>query len=152
MLEKNIAFISNYFWKESINNINKTLLGDAHSFNMNDYYYLTEIYQSGKPKLGELALRLNLTKPAISAMVRRLEKNGLVERIQSGEDKRIFYLNLTEKGLKIIEGDYQLYEKLSNLFNNTFSTEQIDMLSDSLDKVVCKLTEEAGVRRIGESK
>ncbi|MDF2988974.1 MAG: transcriptional regulator, MarR/EmrR family [Eubacterium sp.] len=85
-------------------------------------------------------------------MVRRLEKNGLVEKTQSNEDKRIFHLDLTEKGLKIIEGDYQLYEKFSKLFKNTFSTEQLDMLIDTLDKVVCKLSEENSCKDRGVSK
>lgn len=143
MLEKDIAFISNYFWKRSIDNINSTLPeSQANSFNINDYYYLTEIYQLGKPKLGDLAVKLNLTKPAISAMVRRLEKNQFVEKIQSAEDKRIFYLQLTNKSLKIIEGDFELYSDLSKLMKSCFSEEQIEIISKSLEKVVVKLKEE----------
>lgn len=147
MLEKNIAFISNYFWKESINNINKILLDEANSFNMNDYYYLAEIYQLGRPKLGELATRLNLTKPAISAMIRRLEKNDLVVKTQSQEDKRIYFVNLTENGLKIIEGDYDLYAKLSDLLKDVFTSEQAELLSGSLERVVIKLQEEKNGRK-----
>lgn len=91
MIDNNISLIANYFWKESINNISNTL-SDAQisNFNMNDYYYLTSIYQLGTPQLGELAAKLNLTKPAISALVKRLEKNELIVKTQSKEDKRIY--------------------------------------------------------------
>lgn len=152
MLEKNIAFISNYFWKESVNNINKILLDGTSSFNMNDYYYLTEIYQLGRPKLGEVAERLNLTKPAISSMVKRLEKNDLVLKTQSLEDKRIYFLELTVKGLKIIEGDYELYGRLSELLKDTFTSEQAKLLNDSLEKVVLRLQEELHGRKRAEKK
>nr|WP_242951498.1 MarR family transcriptional regulator [Clostridium kluyveri] len=50
---------------------------------MNDYYYLTVIYQLETPNFGDVANALHLTKPSISAMVQRLMKNGLVSKIQS---------------------------------------------------------------------
>lgn len=114
MIEENISIISNYFWKKSIDNINEILSdGQIKNFNMNDYYYLTVIYQLGTPNFGEVAEELHLTKPSISAMVQRLIKNGLVTKIQSEADKRIFYAKLTPKGLKIIQGDYALYHDLA---------------------------------------
>jgi DNA-binding MarR family transcriptional regulator len=115
MLEENIAIIANYLWKKSIDNINRVLSdGQIKSFNINDYYYLTVIYQLGMPNFGDVANALHLTKPSISAMVQRLMKNGLVSKIQSEEDKRIFHLKLTEKGTQIIQGDYELYHNLEN--------------------------------------
>ncbi len=149
MIEKSIAFISNYFWRESISNINRTLQNESSSFNMNDYYYLTQIYEMGKPKLGDLAAKLSLTKPAISAMVKRLERNELVIKTQSEEDRRVYFLQLSEKGLAIIEGDYRLYERLADLLKDTFSNEQIGVLSDSLDRVVQKLSGNKINREVG---
>lgn len=149
MIEKSIAFISNYFWRESISNINRTLQNESSSFNMNDYYYLTQIYEMGRPKLGDLAAKLSLTKPAISAMVKRLERNELVIKTQSEEDRRVYFLQLSEKGLAIIEGDYRLYERLADLLKDTFSNEQIGVLSDSLDRVVQKLSGNKINREVG---
>ena len=142
MIEENIALIANYFWKESIKNINQTL-SDAQmsNFNMNDYYYLTEIHQLGTPKLGEVATRLNLTKPAISALVKRLEKNELIVKSQSKEDKRVYYLNLTDKGIKIIQGDNQLYSKVSSIFSNSVTEQEANSIDNLLKKVV-KIFEE----------
>lgn len=143
MIEKNITLIANYFWKESIKNISDTLSDTQMSnFNMNEYYYLTSIYQMGTPKLGELATKLNLTKPAISALVKRLEKNELITKTQSEEDKRIYYLNLTDKGIKIIQGDNELYSKLSNIFSDLLTNEQVNMVDNLLEKVVKMLNEE----------
>lgn len=143
MIENNIAIIANHFWKESIKNISETLSDtQMSSFNMNDYYYLTEIYQLGKPKLGELATKLNLTKPAISALAKRLEKNQLIIKTQSEEDKRIYYLSLTDKGIKIIQGDNELYSKLSKLFSDLLTKDQVNMVDDLLEKAVKILSEQ----------
>ncbi len=149
MIEKSIAFISNYFWRESISNINRTLQNESSGFNMNDYYYLTKIYEMGKPKLGDLAAMLSLTKPAISAMVKRLEKNKLVIKTQSEEDRRVFFLQLSEKGLAIIEGDYRLYERLAELLKDTFTVEQVEILSESLSRAVQKLSGNSANREAG---
>lgn len=139
MIENNIALIANYFWKESINNISNTLSDTQISnFNMNDYYYLTSIYQLGTPKLGELATKLNLTKPAISALVKKLEKNELIVKTQSKEDKRIYYVSLTDKAIKIIKGDNELYAKLSNIFSDLLTNEEIYIVDNLLQKVVDK--------------
>jgi DNA-binding MarR family transcriptional regulator len=143
MIENNIALIANYFWKESINNISNTLSDTQISnFNMNDYYYLTSIYQLGTPKLGELATKLNLTKPAISALVKKLEKNELIVKTQSKEDKRIYYVSLTDKAIKIIKGDNELYAKLSNIFSDLLTNEEIYIVDNLLQKVVDKLTQQ----------
>lgn len=137
MIQENIAIITNYCWKESINNINK-ILSDKQmiNFNMNDYYYLTEIYQLGRPKLGELATKLNLTKPAISALTKRLEKNDLITKSQSEKDKRVYYITLSDKGIKIIQGDNDLYSKLSMLLKEILTNEQVDMIDALLLKIV----------------
>ena len=48
------------------------------------------------PNFGDVAKALNLTKPAVSALIKRLMRHELVEKIQCIEEKRIFYLCLTE--------------------------------------------------------
>ncbi|WP_141432094.1 MarR family winged helix-turn-helix transcriptional regulator [Bacillus sp. 03113] len=144
MLQENISIIANYLWKKSIQQINNTLTEmEVDHFNMNDYYYLTVIYQLEKPKLGQLAEELQLTKPAISALVKRLLKNDLIEKTQSTEDKRIFYLNVTEKGLNIIQGDLDSYEKLSKLIIEATSKDELLQLNQLLDEVVKHLQMES---------
>ncbi|WP_238916236.1 MarR family transcriptional regulator [Clostridium sp. YIM B02555] len=139
MIENNIALIANYFWKESINNISNTLSeAQISNFNMNDYYYLTSIYQLGAPKLGDLATKLNLTKPAISALVKRLEKNELIVKTQSKEDKRVYFVSLTDKAIKIIEGDNKLYASLSSVFSDFLTNEEMEIVDNLLQKVVDK--------------
>lgn len=136
-IEKHFEYISNHLWQQSINNIDSILSNEEKKqFNITDYYYLTTIYNMDNPNLGEVAEKLKLTKPAISALVKRMIKNELIEKIQSNEDGRIYYLKVTEKGRKIIEGDNALYIKFANLIGGITSEEQLKELDSLLGEVV----------------
>lgn len=140
LIEKHFEYISNYLWQQSINNINSILsIEEKKQFNITDYYYLTTIYNMDNPNLGEVAEKLKLTKPAISALVKRLVKNELIEKIKSDEDGRIYYLQVTEKGRRIIEGDNDLYLQFTNLIGQIISEEQLKELDSVLDKIVTLL-------------
>ncbi|EKQ52264.1 MULTISPECIES: MarR family transcriptional regulator [unclassified Clostridium] len=137
MIEKDFEYIANYLWQQSINNINSILSNEEkRQFNITDYYYLTTIYNMDNPNLGEIAEKLKLTKPAISALVKRLAKHNLIEKIKSEEDGRIYYLKVTEKGVKIIEGDNALYKEFADLISEMASKEQLEELNYFLDKIV----------------
>jgi DNA-binding MarR family transcriptional regulator len=48
-----------------------------------------------------LAQQLGVDAPAITAVVRRLEENGLVERVHDREDRRVVKVYLTAEGQDI---------------------------------------------------
>ena len=84
MIEENLSVLSNYLWKQSIENINN-VIGDKNkgSFTNTDYFNLSKIYYLKKPQFTQIAEELNVTKPAVSLIVKRLMALDLVERIQS---------------------------------------------------------------------
>ena len=140
LIEKHFEYIANYLWQQSINNINSILSNEEKKqFNITDYYYLTTIYNMENPNLGEVAEKLKLTKPAISALVKRLTKHELIEKIQSDEDGRIYYIKVTERGRKIIEGDNAVYSQFTGLLSEIISKDQLKELDCLLDEVVKRL-------------
>ncbi|AJA49906.1 transcriptional regulator, MarR/EmrR family protein [Clostridium pasteurianum DSM 525 = ATCC 6013] len=143
MLKDNFAFIANYLWRESIKNLNTHLSeNELKNFSNNDYYYLTTIYYLKKPNFSEIAEALGLTKPAISIIIKKLTKMDLIEKKQSDEDRRIYYVNLTEKGKKIVEGDEELYSKFDLLIKSLLKDDnQYGIVDDLLGKIVFKLEE-----------
>ncbi|ADZ22711.1 DNA-binding MarR family transcriptional regulator [Clostridium acetobutylicum] len=143
MLEEKIAVIANYMWEKSIKNI-KNALSEAEisNFNMNDYYYLTMIHELKNPKMSEAADKLKLTKPAISALVKRLSRSELITKVQSKEDKRIYYLKLTDKALQIIEGDNRIYERIADTITKKLDSKQITELDSLLENVIENMGDE----------
>ena len=140
LIEKHFEYIANYLWQQSINNINSILSNEEKKqFNITDYYYLTTIYNMNNPNLGEVAEKLKITKPAISALVKRLTKHELIEKIQSDEDGRIYYIRVTERGRKIIEGDNAVYSQFTGLLSEIISKDQLKELDCLLDEIVKRL-------------
>jgi DNA-binding MarR family transcriptional regulator len=125
MIADSFSFIANYLWRESINNLEKQLtLEEFRNFSSNDYYYLTSIYYLRNPNFSQVAEALNLTKPAISALIRKLSNMKLIEKIQSQEDKRVYNIVLTEKGEQIVKGDEKSYRKIDELIKSSLKDEE----------------------------
>lgn len=145
MVHNSISFIANYLWRESIQNLSTHLTeAELKSFSSNDYYYLTTIYYMGRPNFSKLAETLRLTKPAVSAIIRKLSGMGLIDKVQSEEDKRMFYICITQKGKNIVDGDEQLYKEIDLLIKELVGNdEKYKSVEDLLEKIVGKLKESA---------
>jgi DNA-binding MarR family transcriptional regulator len=59
---------------------------------------MRHIHDAGSISMKDLAERLAMTPPSLTAVARRLERTGLVERVRHNEDSRIRLLRLTAEG------------------------------------------------------
>lgn len=141
MLKEDFASLANYLWRQSIKNINRLLSDEeANQFSSNDYYYLTTIYYLRRPNFSQLSESLGLTKPAVSLIIKKLTRMGLIHKEQSLEDKRIYYIVITEKGKRIIYGDELLYQSVEVLIKKYVPVkEQYEQLELMLHQVVHEL-------------
>lgn len=144
MIKDNLAFISNYICRESVKNLNRNLSGsELKRFSTNDYYYLTAIYYLGKPNFSQIANELGLTKPAITILIQKLSSMDLIEKIQSENDKRVYYVNLTDKGKKIVVGYDSLYSDLTSLIEKSITDkEQYKYIDSLLSEIAQSLREQ----------
>ena len=118
-MEDNFSALVNMLWEECIQNLNSKLTEEeVNKFSNNDYYYLLVINSLQKPNFSQIAERLTLTKPAVSAIIRKLININLVEKFQSNEDKRIYHVELTEKGRSILSGDMAVYKWVTDTIKN----------------------------------
>ena len=143
MISENLEAITTYLWHQSTKRINSLLINEP-DFNISDYYYLTAIYNMERPNFGDVADALNLTKPAVSALIKRLIRHELIQKIQSPQDKRVFYLEITEKGKQMVEGDAQLFSRLESIISSTVTSDQLQAL-DCLLEVVSSLLNDNNV-------
>ena len=83
----------------------------------------------------ELGERTLITKGTLTGVIERLEQKGLVARCRSGEDKRSFYVSLTEAGVAMFE---QVFPPMVNDGRRLFSSwGEADY--DALDAALGKL-------------
>lgn len=72
-----------------------------YNISMGQAYILSALLEQDGSTLTRLCQRANLESSSLTTMVDRLERDQLVERKPSTEDRRITLLYLTDKGRKI---------------------------------------------------
>ena len=78
---------------------------EAHGITQAQYNVLRilrGVYPNGHPRC-EIIQRLVEHAPDVTRLVDRMERNGLVERDRSSEDRRLSLTKITQKGLGLIE-------------------------------------------------
>ena len=106
---------------------------------------------AGEPNFSELAEALSLTKPGVTAIIRKLSNMGLVEKKQSQKDKRVYFVALTQKGKEHAEEKIKRHTIISKFLQKVLlidedkidlSARQIEysMPEDVLNKFVNFLT------------
>jgi DNA-binding MarR family transcriptional regulator len=78
-------------------------LGERHGLGMSEFEVLERLVEApeehaGKLRVQELAETVHLSQSALSRLIGRLEKAGLVERAMCAEDRRGIYVTLTDPG------------------------------------------------------
>ncbi|GGK76723.1 MarR family transcriptional regulator [Sphaerisporangium melleum] len=75
-------------------------LGDKHGLGVSDFEVLDRLAESehGKARVQELADAVSLSQSALSRLISRLEKAGLVSRDACQHDRRGVFVRITEAG------------------------------------------------------
>ncbi|HEX4364012.1 MAG TPA: MarR family transcriptional regulator [Solirubrobacteraceae bacterium] len=75
-------------------------LGERHGIGVHEFEVLENLVaaEDGKRRIQELSEAVSLSQSALSRLVARLEREGLVERCMCELDRRGIYASLTEAG------------------------------------------------------
>lgn len=57
---------------------------------------------------------VNSSKEAMSVSIKRLLKNGFIEKRQDDQDRRVFWITLTDDGLNVIEYCHAVYTEVAD--------------------------------------
>ncbi|SHJ48781.1 DNA-binding transcriptional regulator, MarR family [Dethiosulfatibacter aminovorans DSM 17477] len=96
---------------------------------------LKTLSNGNRLKISEISKEMNLVNSTVSGIIDRLEKQDIVKRIRSEEDRRIVYIELSEKGNEIIKNHRAI---INNFFNDTFGNlgnEEINTILTGLQTV-----------------
>lgn len=86
----------------------------------------------GKMKISDLSKQLGLSNSTISGIIDRLEKQEMVERERSQEDKRVVYVMITPKFQEIHQDFHKrIEENISNIMKRG-SDEEIIKITEGL--------------------
>lgn len=87
----------------------------------------------GSLKISQISEKMGLANSTVSEMTDRLEKQGILEKVRSKEDRRAVYVKLCDKGIKIIEDSRHIInDYFEGIFKGT-SEEDINTILNGLE-------------------
>jgi len=116
--------------------------GEFADLSMRQITCLDLIAQLEEPTATELARRLQVTKPTVSALLARLVQNGYVRKERSRADARAWHMHLTERGAAVMAAHRAVHERIAaHLVRDLDDTERAQLVA-LLSKVVDSLPDE----------
>lgn len=95
---------------------------------------LKGVYPNGHARC-EIASRMIERASDITRIIDRLEKQDLVERDRTNEDRRISITRITEKGIEVLNKLNKTVEQKHNEFTNNLNEQECRQLSALLEKL-----------------
>lgn len=117
---------------------------DYHSRRLNKCYGITvpqiiclyEIYENGIMTLSTLSKKVYLSMSTLVGVIDRLEEKEFVSRTRDVKDRRIIYLDITDKGKEFVcASPYLLHNRLNENLQVLTEENQI-VLANSVDLLV----------------
>ncbi len=100
------------------------------------YFYLDLISRMENPTFTDLADRLKITKPSVSAIVNKLIEKGYVVKEQSEDDQRSYNLFLSDKGRSLIDAENKIYRAFALHIRTTLNREELEQFTHILQKIL----------------
>ncbi|MGD9475831.1 MAG: MarR family winged helix-turn-helix transcriptional regulator [Eubacteriaceae bacterium] len=117
-----------------------------HQLKPHEFFMLATIHHLGEChnssdipgiKISQISQKTGISMPGVSQTLSTLEKHNLIQRKTAEEDRRIVYVSLTEKGLKIFRESNQsfseVYDQAIKVLGPDDSQKLIDLLNQLAD-------------------
>jgi len=119
---------------KAIERIDRESVADT-GLNPSDFMIMEALLHKGPLPINTIGKKVLLTSGSMTAAVNRLEKKGLIKRIQDPGDGRRFYVHLTRPGLDVIKRAYAAHKKNLEKITKVLSSEEADELVRLLKKI-----------------
>lgn len=99
-----------------------------------EYIVFLVLWEEEGIKVSDLGERLYLGNSTLTPLLKRMEQDEYITRTRSGEDERVVFLHLTEKGWQMRDKVVGIPEKLGA--HVSMSREKLEMLHDLLNELL----------------
>lgn len=108
---------------------------NEHGVSSSQYTVLNALMENEGFSLSEVGRRVALDKPAVTGLVDRLEKSGLVERRRTSADRRVIQLFLTERGRELAGETEQVGVRVDEELVSVLSESELGHLRQMLNRI-----------------
>ena len=102
------------------------------------------LWRNDRIPITELAKQTSLGKSTLTSMLDRLERSGYVRRVPSPQDRRVVFIERTEKDKAFQQLYVQVSQEMTRLFYDGFSDAEIDAFEGYLRRILDNLTASGG--------
>lgn len=133
---KLVSEINYFYYKMALYELQ--IMNDKDYYNglsYNSMLYINVIAQHKDCTVSKLSEALHVTKSAVTLKINELVKAGAVRKVQSQDDKRVFYVQLSgnmEKTLGIYD---DIFEKIGKDLQAKYSEEQLLQFNEVLHTI-----------------
>lgn len=113
--------------------IREVIKSDAASNGLNptEFSVLELLYHQEKQPIQSIGKKVLIASSSITYVVDKLETKKFVQRVESAEDRRVTYAELTEEGKKLMDQIWPEHEaKINELFGGLETNETEAMITD----------------------
>ncbi len=109
--------------------------GDLKEYTLRQLYYIELIDKNDGISVSELSKTLDVKKSTVSVAINQLIDLEIVSKIQSSEDKRFYFLQLTPKGNKIMEMHKQVHKDTIRKILKLLNPEEVQNFVNIVNKI-----------------
>lgn len=114
-------------WESSVIKASDLTVSEAHTIEV--------LGQHGQMNMKQLAEKLGVTTGATTFAVDRLENKNYAARNSTKEDRRVYYISLTEKGMLVYNDHHQSHQELSKKMLSVLSEEESEQFLKITQKI-----------------
>ncbi|PRX31786.1 MarR family transcriptional regulator [Orenia metallireducens] len=100
------------------------------------FEYINVIDKLKNPTYTELAEALDLSKPAVTAIINKLISQDIVYKSRSVKDRRVYFIHLTKEGEKISYAYQQGYLNFVDHVMDSLSEDEVDSFIELSEKII----------------
>ena len=102
------------------------------------------LWNNNNLSIKQISKFTKLAKTTLTAMLERMELQGLIKRTISKEDKREIIVSLTDKAKELKENYLDVSKQMEKIFYKNFTDKQIENFENNLKKIIENLEENNG--------
>jgi len=97
--------------------------------------YLEAVHALGAPTITEIAARLRVSKPSVTAAVQRLVRLGYLQKSPSPSDRRAIHIHLSPKGLALAQSRQEALQRYETALRAALTADEVQLFQAVLAKL-----------------
>src|SRR5699024_4748534 len=107
----------------------------TYCMNPTEFAVLEVLFSLGKQPIHIIGKKVLLASSSITYVIEQLEKKGMVERVQSEDDRRVTLVSLTDEGQELMEHIFPQHSAVIKQLFEELSDEDLHELGESLKTI-----------------